>query len=126
MAKISVEYLAGFFDGEGCVTRTKGQWEVNCTQTEKNGTEALVEMQRRWGGSLYVTQPRKENHSPAWRWKVRGIEAAIALTDMYMFLTVKLPRAQEALESMASKPRIRRILDRISEPEYPYYTPVGD
>lgn len=125
MSKMSVEYLAGFFDGEGCITTTNGQWEINCTQTEKNGTEALMEMQRRWGGSLYVTQPLRENHSPAWRWKARGIEAAIALTDMYLFLTVKLPKAQEALESLASRSKIRRILGRIGEPEHPYYS-VGD
>lgn len=118
----SVEYLSGFFDGEGCITTSNGQWEVSCTQTEKNGIEALRSMQERWGGSLYRTKARLKHHSPAWRWKTRGIEAAIALSDMFMFLTVKQHKATEAIVEMRKKPRVRLILDRLSEPKN-YFTP---
>ena len=121
----SLAYLAGFFDGEGCIStwtqpgkhRDNHYWEVNATQSEKNGNEPLCQMLERWGGSIFLVAPLKAHHSPIYRWKARGIEAAIALHDMYPHLQIKKQQATNALEALRSKPKIRRILQRLREPK---------
>jgi len=119
---MTLEYLAGFLDGEGCITTYKTRkghvtWEVVCVQTEKNNLAPLVEMQERWGGSLCARGNTNPKHSRAWQWSVKGLEAAIALSDIYLHLVNKRPKATEALEALMGKPRIRRIVQRMGEPK---------
>lgn len=114
---LSLEYIAGFFDGEGCVSLSSNQWQITATQTVKNGVEPLMEMQTRWGGSI-VRTPGFGSHSECWAWKARGVEAAIALYDMAPFLRIKLEKATKALQDLSSRHngKIGRILNRLSDP----------
>lgn len=115
---MTLEYLAGFFDGEGCVSLSGREWTVSACQTEKNGTAMLFAMQRRWGGSVFATAPANERCSPVWRWKAKGVEAAIALHDMAPFLSVKAEKAATCLSDLRARHggKIGRILDRLREP----------
>lgn len=113
---LSVAYLAGFVDADGCVTKSGKYWEVVVAQSEVHDLAPLYALQQRWGGSVYKTTKPKEHYTQPWRWKVRGIEAAIALHDMYWYLVTKKVRATQALEELGSIPKIGRILLRLNEP----------
>ena len=119
-------YLAGFIDADGCISYSRDKktgkvyWEICAVQSEANGIGPLEALHERWGGSLHKRTPRlgklKQN-SPLWCWKAKGIEAAIAMQDMYFHLVVKKDRCQEALEEFVADPKIARILYRIGEPK---------
>lgn len=113
--EVSLAYLAGFFDGEGCISCTAtGRWTVAAVQAEKNSLVPLQEMKRRWGGTLYRRgTPKSDKHSAVWGWHVCGLQAAIALLDMYPYLINKKERAVDAIADLRKRPRIERILSRI-------------
>ena len=121
---IDIRYAAGFIDADGCITMTDSMsgtpdWELNAVQTIKNGLEPLYAMQARWGGGICRgIKPTSNKHSQTYRWKVKGIEAAIAVQDLYPFLVIKKERAIQMLEYFTSHKKYGRILDRIKEPFY--------
>lgn len=118
---IDLEYAAGFIDADGCVTRSKAPngreyWELIAVQSEKNdpGAGLLKLFKERWGGSI-CTQS-KGKHSDIHRWKVKGVECAIALYDLVLHLDVKRKRAEQALSYLMEDPKILRIVGRMKEP----------
>ena len=120
---ISIEYAAGFVDADGCIACSKNasgnpQWELNVVQSDDNDPDGvlMLKFQERWGGTICMIKKKKDQHSDQWRWKVQGIEAAIAIYDMFFFLVVKEKRAKEALEHFNGQTKIRRILGRLREP----------
>lgn len=119
---VSVEYAAAFIDADGCITCSKNgsgnpQWELNVVQSDNNdpGGNLLLAFKARWGGSVCKQGRTSEKHSDVWRWKVQGIEAAIAIQDLYHYLVVKKGKATQALEHFANDPKIGRIMYRIGE-----------
>jgi hypothetical protein len=69
---ISVEYAAGFFDGEGCVQVGKnGSISVRITNTN---LQTLEEFQRKFGGT--VLPRRQRANKPQYVWSVYG-DAAV-------------------------------------------------
>lgn len=120
---IDLEYAAGFIDADGCVTKSDGEngsqyWELNIVQSEKNdpGATLLKRFKERWGGGISTQVKPDPNHSDIHKWKVKGVECAIALSDVYSFLDVKQGKAQEALEYFVSVPKINKVLSRLKEP----------
>ena len=118
---ISLEYAAGFIDADGCITYYTNNagtqvWELCAVQSVKNGTSMLDDFQERWGGCISTTKKDSPNHSDICKWSTKGVEAAIAISDIYEFLIVKKDRATQALEYFQTKPKIARILSRIKEP----------
>lgn len=93
---LSLEYLAGFFDGEGCV----------CTGRKKNGTPwlsvsvtqlarhrvVLEEFQRRWGGAI-IPQKTRPHHRPCLFWRAITKGGVGALIEMLPYLQVKRRQA---------------------------------
>ena len=84
-------YMAGFFDGEGCVTisrprsRSNYQLEVNIGNTNR---EVLEWVQRNYGGRLH--RMRKHiYYKPISVWQVSGEEAIDFLQLILPFLKVK-------------------------------------
>ena len=121
---MSVEYLAGFFDADGCVSTwdnggREPVWSAQATQTGEEGGDRLAPlhaMVERWGGAIVKRKKERDTHSQCWNWKTTGIEAAIAIQDMYPFLHTKKEKATQALEHFANHPKFGRIMRRIKEP----------
>jgi len=118
---VSLEYAAGFIDADGCITchiNDSGNptWELNAVQTVKNGTAMLDDFQERWGGNVCLRKKQKPHYSDQRKWKVQGIEAAIAISDIYHLLLVKKDKATQALEHFGKSDKISKILYRIGEP----------
>src|ERR1035438_9617517 len=58
-------YLAGLFDGEGCITRANGRVILQVGMTDRNVIGHLGSM----GGTVRVEQP-PGNRKPLYRWRV--------------------------------------------------------
>jgi len=101
--ELSLPYLAGFFDGEGCIgiyTNGKGNGRtlrVQLTQTvTPQSTALLIAMRSRWGGSL--CQFNKELRRPAWNWQASAAKGYLFLCDIRPWLLLKADQADVVLD----------------------------
>jgi hypothetical protein len=102
---ISVEYIAGFFDGEGYVTIRRSNRTKQKTPAYRMGVgfvnkylPLLQEIQERFGGRLYPKARRKANHAPAWElFFTKQHEAAGVLEAMLPHLKIKRAQAELGL-----------------------------
>lgn len=77
-----IAYLAGLFDGEGCVTRTNGHPIIQVGMTHTGGIDIL----RAIGGTVRIEQP-PGNRKLLFRWRLMAgadVEAFLRLIHPYM------------------------------------------
>jgi hypothetical protein len=109
-------YLAGFFDGEGCVYILRGyrsngnpfySLEISLTSSD---IKPLQEAQALFGGKISTAKGVKASNKDIFRLRLRSNQAASALRAMLPFLIVKAERAEIALEfqEKLSAPRTTR------------------
>lgn len=101
---IDLSYLAGYFDGEGCICYSA---ETNGVRVEVTNTYPLVleEFMVRFGGSIYRPDGRRvkgPKYRPCWRWYVCGEKALVFLAAMKEHLVEKSPQARLVLDRRAS------------------------
>lgn len=102
----SIEYLAGFFDGEGCLyaqkesDRSIPSFQIRVSTTREEEPEYFHD---RWGGSYYTHEPTNENHSQQWHWQATGETARIAVEQLLPHLRGKEEQAKLFLEAMSYK-----------------------
>ena len=84
---VSVKYLAGIFDGEGCVHRAKnGRVWVKFSNTHRPTCELFL----RFGGSVQRKEPpKKSHHKQCWDWVATGQAALLARHWLNPFLRLK-------------------------------------
>ena len=92
---MEISYIAGFFDGEGCIHITKSQssggynLRVSISQRKK---EPLIEIQKIFGGKIYGNGKR------AYAWEAGRKEIAYSfLIAVLPFLFLKKKQAQVGL-----------------------------
>lgn len=94
-----VSYIAGFFDGEGCIGISKsgksGQMILRTSLVNTNDIVLRV-IQATYGGSIHVQQ-HQSNWKPAYNWSVAGRQAREFLKDIGPFLVMKRPQYEVAL-----------------------------
>lgn len=96
-------YLAGFFDGEGCISfhtykynqRYNNVWQISAKNVDIEPINLLI---KAFGGLLYVQEPATVNQRPCFEWRVTGLKARHALLMMLPFLTVKREQAKIAIK----------------------------
>lgn len=106
---ISIEYLAGFFDGEGCVylgsTTASGTKKVyphlivSLAQSGEAGRTLLESIQSIYGGNIQHRKPKgatKEAYQLRWC----GKKAVDFLKQLSPFLNIKKIKAQESAKFM--------------------------
>lgn len=90
-------WLAGFFDGEGCVqiNRTReGNYRL-FVQLSQNRRSILEEVQTEFGGAIYES-------TRAWFWHLTGVPAWDFLQEVRPYLRIKGPQVAVAEEFMAT------------------------
>ncbi len=100
----SLEYLAGFFDGEGSIniarfrqgTKEKLYLKLVCSVTNTY-FPILPCFKERWDGGIAELKKEKSFHKDKWIWSVGSMKAEIFLRDVYPYLTVKKREAGIAL-----------------------------
>jgi hypothetical protein len=100
MTKLSLEYIAGFFDGEGCVTiqrRSDGRshYSVHASIGQVD-PQNLIKIQRQFGGSL--REIKKKVQRSSWRLTLTGSKAEIFLKALVPYLQNKKKEAVLALK----------------------------
>lgn len=104
--ELSLRYIAGFFDGEGCISLTRrpeirdgGQGWV-CLRATVCNTRPLVidEIHRRFGGSRAVSLPDKHRKQALYRVVMSDRQAERFLACILPYLVVKRAQAELALE----------------------------
>jgi hypothetical protein len=104
----SLEYLGGFFDGEGSIGIFSSSLCARVTNTDLHVLEAFL---AEWGGSIVphtaAGPKRKECH----QWKCYGQNAEDALTDLFPHLREKRMQAFMGIE-------YRRLLPK--DPKRPW------
>lgn len=105
---LSIEYIAGFFDGEGSVNvgRVGKTWNhfVLNVQVTNNKPAVLDEIHSRWGGSLglYRRKGPNNNSSPTWMWNITAKNATQFLEELTPHLVLKKEQARLGLELLRS------------------------
>lgn len=98
-----MEYLAGFFDGEGSVQiakriKVKRKTPNYCLSIScANAHQGIINLYKAtFGGSIEVTQQKKSNHA-SYRWRADGGLACAVLERLLPFFVVKKQRAELAI-----------------------------
>lgn len=102
MSIITIEYLAGFFDGEGSIVETvyKGVVAV-VTNTYY---PVLEEFKSRYGGSIHPKTRYSVSHRPCWCWQLtKQIDMAKFLLEIQPLLMEKRPQADIAMQILTVK-----------------------
>ena len=115
---LSLEYMAGFFDGEGSVGLYAQQkacrYSLRACITQvknKHSEEVLGAFQKQFGGSITNSKQYKSHHSPAMAWSIYGDKAAEFLRMIQPLTIIKNEQIelvcqwQEKYGSSRSHPR---------------------
>lgn len=115
-----VAWAAGFFDGEGSIairriekgeSRLTFHLRINASQKI---VEPLLRLQEIFGGAVLTSLGKKQ----ARVWEMQGPRAALALTEMLPFLTVKAEQATIALAFQSREWRgKKRTSDQLAQDE---------
>ena len=104
----SLQYLAGFFDGEGSifVTPAGGRYPVyvSISNTYK---PVLDEFARRFGGKVILGR-QKENYKQIYLWCITTNKALACIRTLRPYLIEKAPQAWLALEYWEQRTRQAR------------------
>jgi hypothetical protein len=95
---LSLEYIAGLFDGEGYITVNKNKKSfVPVVGIKMNGFNLLKKLNVQFGGYFY--QRKNYINRPLTEWTLRGSFQVISfLTKIKPFLIIKKEQAQLCLE----------------------------
>jgi len=92
-------YLAGFFDGEGCITlapsQTDGKWNktfILRVQLASTNEWAIQAVKFACGGVVSIDR-QQGNHKLAYRWVITANKARVFLEQILPYLKIKKPLA---------------------------------
>lgn len=108
--KEKLAYLAGFVDGEGCITLgrcKKGKWDsYHCDFIIANTDERVMRwIVREFGGTYYTKKPGAPQWKPVHRWYAKRDIIVSLLTQLRPLLLIKRRQATIALKFLASRKR---------------------
>jgi hypothetical protein len=99
MKKTDIAYIAGFFDGEGCVriARQKKSYRVRVGFTN-NDLTLLTWVQSILGGRLYQKKRASVRHAQGWELLLtKNAEIELALRHLLPFIKIKRKQAELSL-----------------------------
>jgi hypothetical protein len=81
-------WVAGFFEGEGCISIKLNRKNIITLECIVGNTdrEPLVYLKRLFGGSIRKRRKQKENHKQSWAWVVATRQAAVFLRRIRPYL----------------------------------------
>ena len=111
MKKLELAYLAGIFDGEGCIqiARQKPQaqgWStVNILRCQVGMANEYIPrlFQFHFGGSIRYQKPRAEKWQQQWYWCIRSYQALEFLKIILPYLRLKKAEAELGIKFQSEK-----------------------
>lgn len=94
--KHQLAYFAGFFDGEGSVSISKGKqnkggriiYRLSVSVSNSNNLP-LLELSKIFGGWLFCRKVRVPSKLPSWQWQITGKKAEYFLKRIYPYVLIK-------------------------------------
>lgn len=118
MKRTDLAWLAGFFDGEGCIylhhpTKVNYSLVIQVASTDKwiLGWFSLA-----FGGSIRVSNFNKKSWKQQWQWSTSCQKAEATLKVLLPYLKLKKAQAELALEFQKSR-SFKRGLNAVNEAE---------
>jgi len=114
MSELSIEYIAGLFDGEGwvgIVTSKQSpyyQLQVSITNT---CLDVLLLCQKQFGGSISKKPDRPLTRKFCYQWRASTKRAGIFLKAISPYAIIKKQHVEVALEFMSVRPLYQRVSD---------------
>ncbi len=101
---ISLEYIAGLFDGEGCIYASRAKYYALCVSMGNTYKPILDKMVVMFGGMVRTKRNYSKNVQPCYEWILNGaFQIFEFLTTIRPFLIIKEPQAWLALESLSQR-----------------------
>ena len=100
MKRVTLAYVAGVIDGEGCIglycpqSTHSTQLQVKVSLTNK---ELVYWFYSTFGGGFRYEPARNERSKPSYRWLVGGNQALKFLKQVHPYLRLKKPQAEIAI-----------------------------
>ncbi len=112
--KISKQYIAGFFDGEGSIGiyKRKDRYNGACLRTQltqnktKESCYILAYLKDKYGGN--ITEQKTLSGGVKYNWQLNAKGIPIFLRDILPYLILKKHQALLALYWLENKPKIKR------------------
>ena len=103
--EVEIAYIAGLFDGEGCITMAYSNLNhrtLHCPRAsiEMTTLEPLSLIMRIFGGKLRRPQQR-QNSKPTYMWLLRGKKMELFLRVIHPYLIIKRDKTTLALSYLA-------------------------
>ena len=108
MKKTDIAYMAGIFDGEGCIVihdrsyftksglkRTRYYPEINVANTNE---WIIHQFKFAFGGSLYLRKKKTNKSQAIWVWQTTSKKATMCLEVLLPYLKLKKRQAELAIE----------------------------
>ncbi len=110
LTEMDKAYLAGLFDGEGCVHISRYQGKNNRSPTftlhvmvsQCDENYLIYWMGKTGMGKIYIHHPQKKEHRPGYCWTLPSRSAAQFLETLLPLLMVKKEQAEIAIEFQKS------------------------
>lgn len=110
---LSLQYISGFFDGEGCIGLYKRK-DSNATTiriqlTQNKSKESLYilnYLKTKYGGNITTQKTLSGKTKYNWQLNAKGIK--IFLTDIFPYLLLKKSQAKLGLYWLKNRPKIKR------------------
>ena len=100
----NIAWLAGLFEGEGCIQIDKHGFYLTINMTDEDVLRRVQKITD--SGSVTGPMFRSKNHKPLWKWKVRWASESYALLVAIWpyLLSRRQTKATEALKRFAALP----------------------
>jgi hypothetical protein len=115
LTKYEKGYIAGFVDGEGCIscrTRAKKYLTPSIEVTNCN-KEVLDWLASLFGGGIYLNKDFRPTRKDSYHWTVAGQKAIDCIKTIYPYLRIKKPQAMLVLSLKRFETKSRDKLGRI-------------
>jgi hypothetical protein len=103
-SKVSLIYLAGFVDGEGCfsILRSapggrKKKYAYPALTISQVNKEVLDWIKSNFGGTIHLARKAKGNISECWQWRLSWGKARILAKELQPYLIVKREQVKKVL-----------------------------
>jgi hypothetical protein len=123
LSEVQKAYLAGLFDGEGCITILKTSPKrraISCSYRvtlEMNMTDGdQMEYLQKITGIGYITRHKvysRPNCRDRWQWTINKDESVELLYQIYPYLVLKKPQAALLIEFVENFVKTRRLANRV-------------
>jgi hypothetical protein len=127
MTPLDIAWLAGLFEGEGCISITPKSVMLQIGMTDQDIMQRVDSLFPSTSGIRFV-QPKDDNRKPMYIWTIRKHDYArqILLTLMPHFGERRKAKAEEALTFLASRPGGNKSKTQCPQGhDYDYVRPNG-